>query len=110
MSTGFWFSSNILKVTGSLIAISELEKKYAHALDNYGQSCFVRSDFIKMKCVCKTQMMSPPDHQNPVDMHTSNTLNQPNNWKMFVYKCYAITMSDLNFNVLLWEEVVQFNL
>ena len=24
-----------------------------------------------MKCVCKTQMMLPPDHQNPVDMHTS---------------------------------------
>jgi hypothetical protein len=35
----------------------ELEKKYAPALDNYGQSCFVRSDFLKMKCVCKTQMM-----------------------------------------------------
>ena len=41
------------------------------ALDNYGQSCFVRSDFKKVKCVCKTQMMPPPDHQNPVDMHTS---------------------------------------
>ena len=27
--------------------------------------------FLKMKCVCKTQMMPPPDHQNPVDMHTS---------------------------------------
>ena len=26
---------------------SELEKKYAPALDNYGQSCFVRSDFFK---------------------------------------------------------------
>jgi hypothetical protein len=24
-----------------------------------------------MKCVCKTQMMPPPDHQNSVDMHTS---------------------------------------
>ena len=24
-----------------------------------------------MKCVCKTQIMPPPDHQNPVDMHTS---------------------------------------
>jgi hypothetical protein len=34
-----------------------LFKKYAPALDNYGQSCFVRSDFLKMKCVCKTQMM-----------------------------------------------------
>jgi hypothetical protein len=44
---------------------------YVPALDNYGQSCFVRSDFLKMKCVCKTQMMPPPDHQNPVDMHTS---------------------------------------
>ena len=49
----------------------KLEKKYAPALDNYGQSCLVRSDFFKMKCVCKTQMMPPPDHQNPVDMHTS---------------------------------------
>jgi hypothetical protein len=27
--------------------------------------------FLKMKCVCKTQMMPLPDHQNPVDMHTS---------------------------------------
>jgi hypothetical protein len=25
--------------------ILKLEKKYAPALDNYGQSCFVRSDF-----------------------------------------------------------------
>ena len=25
----------------------KLEKKYAPALDNYGQSCFVRSDFFK---------------------------------------------------------------
>ena len=49
----------------------KLEKKYASALDNYGQSCFVRSDLKKMKCVCKTQMMPPPDHQIPVDMHTS---------------------------------------
>ena len=48
-----------------------LEKKYAPTLDNYGQSCFVRSDLKKMKCVCKTQMMPPSDHQNPVDMHTS---------------------------------------
>ena len=34
----------------------KLEKKYATALDNYGQSCFAWSDFLKMKCVCKTQM------------------------------------------------------
>ena len=27
--------------------------------------------FFKMKCVCKTQMMPPSDHQNPVDMYTS---------------------------------------
>ena len=27
--------------------------------------------YLKMKCVCKTQMMPLPDHQNPVDMHTS---------------------------------------
>jgi hypothetical protein len=44
---------------------NKLEKKYAPALDNYGQSCFVRSDLLKMKCVCKTQMMPPPlpDHK-----------------------------------------------
>jgi hypothetical protein len=42
-------------------AIFKLEKKYAPALDSYGQSCFARSDLKKMKCVCKTQMMSPPD-------------------------------------------------
>ena len=47
------------------------EKKYAPVLDNYGQSCFARSDFNKVKCVCRTQIMPPPDHQNPVDMHTS---------------------------------------
>ena len=45
----------------------KLEKKYAPALDNYGQSCFVTSDCLKMKCVYKTQMMPPPDHQYPVD-------------------------------------------
>jgi hypothetical protein len=34
----------------------KLEKKYAHPpLDNYGQSCFVRSDFFKM--------MPLPDHK-----------------------------------------------
>ena len=49
----------------------KLENKYAPALDNYGQSCFVRCDFLKMKCVCKTQMMPLPDHQNHADMHTS---------------------------------------
>ena len=36
----------------------KLEKKYAPTLDNYGQSCFV-CDFLKMKCVYKTQMMPP---------------------------------------------------
>jgi hypothetical protein len=40
-----------------------IEKMYAPAIDNYGQSCFARSDFLKMKCVCKTQMMPPPDHK-----------------------------------------------
>jgi hypothetical protein len=54
-----------------LQTVLKLEKKYALALDNYGQSCFVTSDVLKMKCVYKTQMMPPPDHQNPVDMHTS---------------------------------------
>ena len=52
------------------ICVQKLEKKYAPTLDNYGQSCFLRSDLKKMKCVCKTQMMPPSDHQNPVDMHT----------------------------------------
>jgi hypothetical protein len=42
---------------------NKLEKKYAPALDNYGQSCFIRSDFLKMKCDCKTQMMPPPDYR-----------------------------------------------
>ena len=37
--------------------------KYAPTLDNYGQSCFVRNDFLKMKCVCKTQMMPLPAHK-----------------------------------------------
>ena len=49
----------------------KLEKKYVPALDNYGQSCFVRSEILKMKSVCKTQMIPPPDRQNPMDMHTS---------------------------------------
>ena len=41
----------------------KLEKSmYVPTLDNYGQSCFVRNDFLKMKCVCKTQMMPPSDH------------------------------------------------
>jgi hypothetical protein len=53
----------ILDGKNSLKSDLILEKKYAPALDNYGQSCFVRSDFLKMKCVCKTQMMPPPDHQ-----------------------------------------------
>ena len=44
-------------------ALLKLEKKYSPVLDNYGQSCFVRSDFLKMKCVYKTQMMPPPDHK-----------------------------------------------
>jgi hypothetical protein len=49
----------------------KLEKKYAPALDNYGQNCFVRSDFFKNEVFFKTQMMPPPDHQNPVDMYNS---------------------------------------
>jgi hypothetical protein len=57
----------------SFLIVTIWKKKYAPALDNYGQSCFVRSDFLKMKCVCKTQIMPQPDHQNPVDMHTSIT-------------------------------------
>ena len=62
--------------------LRKVEKKYAPALDNYGQNCFVRSDFKQMKCVCKKQMMPPPDHQNPVDMHTSiMCINIPQNIK-----------------------------
>ena len=41
----------------------KLEKKYALTLDNYGQSCFVRSNIRKKRSVCKTQMMPPPDHK-----------------------------------------------
>jgi hypothetical protein len=89
MTTGFWWSGGgiicVLQthfiffkslLTKQLLNTEpncriKLEKKYAPALDNFGQSCFVRSDLKKMKCVCKTQMMPPPDHQNPVVMHTS---------------------------------------
>jgi hypothetical protein len=31
--------------------MQKLEKKYAPTLDNHGQSCFVRSDLKKMKCL-----------------------------------------------------------
>jgi hypothetical protein len=61
----------IIPLSEQFKILIKLEKRYAPALDKYGQSYFVRSDFLKMKCVCKTQMMPPPDHQNPVDMHTS---------------------------------------
>ena len=36
-------SSNIQKRDN----LDKLEKKYVPALDNYGQSCFVRSNFLK---------------------------------------------------------------
>jgi len=36
--------------------INKLEKKYAPALDNYGQSCFVKCDFFFNK-------VPPPDHK-----------------------------------------------
>jgi hypothetical protein len=55
----------------------KLEKKYAPALDNYGQNCFVRSDFLKIKCVCKTQMMPPPDHKKEMK---PNYLSLSNIW------------------------------
>ena len=60
-----------MKMEHGMGILRKLEKKYAPALDNYGQSCFIRSDLKKIKCVCKTQMMPLPDYQNPVDMHTS---------------------------------------
>ena len=53
----------ILRTDLNVILTLKLEKKYAPALDNYEQSCFVRSDFLKMKCVRKTQMMPPPDYR-----------------------------------------------
>jgi hypothetical protein len=53
----------ILRTDLNVILTLKLEKKYAPTLDNYEQSCFVRSDFLKMKCVCKTQMMPLPDHK-----------------------------------------------
>jgi hypothetical protein len=34
----------------------ETIKKHAPALDKYGQSCFVKSDFFKMKCVCNQKL------------------------------------------------------
>ena len=55
------FTNILTKMNGKYL--NKLEKKYAPTLDNNGQICFVRSDFLKMKCVCKTQMMPPPDHK-----------------------------------------------
>ena len=55
---------NNAKILNNLnVSRIKLKKKYAPALDNYEQSCFVRSDLKKMKCVCKTQMMPPPDYR-----------------------------------------------
>ena len=61
---------NIQKISKNAFLL-KTRKEVCPTLDNYGQSCFVRNDLKKMKCVCKTQMMPQPDHQNPVDMHTS---------------------------------------
>ena len=80
-------SSNIMKslITLDINFVNKLEKKYAPALINYGQSCFVTSDFLKMACVCKTQMMPPPDqnlsppdfslrgHKSPTTCHFENS-------------------------------------
>ena len=41
-----------------LVFNEELEKKYAPTLDNYGQSCFVRISFLKMKCVCTNDALA----------------------------------------------------
>jgi hypothetical protein len=87
---------NVVNVTSDMILVDvkdhrknnrKLEKKYAPALDNYGQSGFVtvRSDFLKMRCVCKTQMMPPPDHQNPVDMHGIVVTSNPAHGEVIVY-------------------------
>ena len=54
----FQITDNIVRIRINHYLNGKLEKNYAPALDNYGQSCFVRSDFLKMKCVCKTQMMT----------------------------------------------------
>jgi hypothetical protein len=46
-----------------LLIYNITRKEVCPALDFYGQSCFVRSDFFKMRCVCKTQMMPLADHK-----------------------------------------------
>ena len=47
--------NKVFKLVELSYTLTKLEEKYSPALDNYGQSCFVRSDYLKMKCVCKTQ-------------------------------------------------------
>jgi hypothetical protein len=42
---------SVLHKINELLHFNKLEKKYAPALDNYGQSCFVRSD-LKKNEVC----------------------------------------------------------
>jgi hypothetical protein len=51
------------KKKGELTVTENTKVCGAPALDNYGKSCFVKSDFLKKKCVCKTQMIPPPDHK-----------------------------------------------
>ena len=46
--------NTVVKLVELSDTLTKLEEKYAPTLDNYkmyGQSCFVRSDFLKMKCV-----------------------------------------------------------
>jgi hypothetical protein len=45
------------------ISKRELEKKYASALDNYGQSCFVRSYFLKWSVSVRHKWCPLPDHK-----------------------------------------------
>jgi hypothetical protein len=47
---------NIQKISKNAFLL-KTRKEVCPTLDNYGQSCFVRNDLKKMKCVCKTQMM-----------------------------------------------------
>jgi hypothetical protein len=64
----------------------KLEKKYAPTIDNYGQCCFIRSDFFKMKCVCKTQMMPRLTIRNYKQVKSSLTLCMMFYHTQFVYR------------------------
>ena len=83
--TCIWFT-----ICHKIMKYLQLETKYAPTLDNYGQCCFVRSDFLKWSVSVRhkwcprltirnykqvksslTLCMMFYQNQNPVDMHTS---------------------------------------